>query len=401
MSRTCSLRFVQNFLFSDNNNHKEFLKRIQRLDKDDGLLLVTLLERVATGDGITPLASVQRIGDFDPQSYNGIDPGAHYFPMPNNATEATGKMTCHKHPLRIAEAYVGAKGMAKHTLNIFEVAYLNPLREAKRWHVLVAITCFLVQWSLLAILIFYDIFDQKAMVNYSEGEAHFLLIFVAFGSSVVFLHKFMLEGGKCMQFAQTYLKMTPPQLRYRFWPNFPLILDFGVNIILGLLVFLFNIYFILISDNANDAILNALALFFIVEIDDDLTPDMDDDEVEDFKAVKLLKHILQPLEQGESLTVKKVTEMDVEPRTGPGCYEDDDILYINVGECEVAEGSAGRVVRANVVSVWKADDEGKSSHELTTSFSEVKYIVGGSKAKEFCEALAEFRCIQNWKDISS
>lgn len=409
MTRFCSARFIQDFLFTDNNHHKEFLKRIQRLDKDDGILLVNLLERVATGDGITPLARVQRLGGFDPQDYSGNDSemeedDAPYTTMvdskatttgsSNAAVVACGSMSLQggldfsKHPLRIAEAYVGAKNMAKHDLNIYEVAYLNPLRR----HFAVAITCFIVQWGLLAVLIYYDIFDQKAAVTYSKEDAHILLSFVAFGSSIVFLHKFLLEGGKCIQFAQTYRKMTPPQHRRNVRQNFPLALDFGVNVILGLCIFLFNIYFVLISDDANEAILNALALFFILELDDDLTPDMDDDEVEDMKAVKLLRHVLRPLTGDESLTVKKFVGGNDTPTTGPGCYSDDDVMYIQVDEGDVKGNDT------KTVTVWKAD--GVGLHGLTTNFNAVRYVVGGSQAGEFCEALADFRCTQNWKDIS-
>ncbi|KAL7432970.1 hypothetical protein ACHAXM_003342 [Skeletonema potamos] len=54
----------------------------------------------------------------------------------------------------------------------------------------------------------------------------------------------------------------------------------GINILvnwgLGIVIVLFNIFFLLNSNDVNEAILNSVALFFILEIDEELKPDWDE-----------------------------------------------------------------------------------------------------------------------------
>merc|ERR1719228_1749708 len=106
-------------------------------------------------------------------------------------------------------------------------------------------------------------------------------------------------------------------------------MNFTVNILMSCLVPLFNIYFILLSEDPNDAILNSVALFFLLELDQMVAPDWTDNRIRDQLAINSHDYCMIPLKPSE-LQVKKVIQNQKLDSSKGDQYKDGDKLYVQV-----------------------------------------------------------------------
>ena len=69
------------------------------------------------------------------------------------------------------------------------------------------------------------------------------------------------------------------------------------NVFLPVILTFFNVFFVALSDNANDAIMNSLALFFIMELDDLVVPtDWDEEKILDELAINTHDYVMEGME---------------------------------------------------------------------------------------------------------
>ena len=68
----------------------------------------------------------------------------------------------------------------------------------------------------------------------------------------------------------------------------------------------FNLYYLLLFESINDAVLNSLALHFILELDELVLPSWDDDRIEDELASNTLVYIGKKPKRDDEVVVVKV-----------------------------------------------------------------------------------------------
>lgn len=346
------------FLFTDSNNHVEFLKWIQTLDKDDYMLLVYILERLC------------------PENKHLVQPMVPFY-----ANHNTNRF---KNMLNCAKAYVALMALSKHEFNIFEVAYLDP-NPGSFW---TAAAALFSQWLMFLILIIYHAVIERQLPNpgsnRSEEENFALVLLICLVSTFVFSKKAVRQWANCGEFIEIFYEMGRPA-------PVTFLLNRLANQLLSVLVLLFNVYFVIISENPSDAILNALALFFVVEVDDELVPDWDDEYTDDVKAQGFRGYLQHPLEPDALYTKIKHQGVPLDSMrhlSGPGAYSDNDKLYVDMNEDE------------RKVTIWKAIPDHKS--QLTIEHTRIDYYIYGHDevVHEFFTQLNSFKCIRGLKDIT-
>lgn len=183
----------------------------------------------------------------------------------------------------------------------------------------------------------------------------------------------MLQYSSCGEFNSTFLTVGGQFANMFSVHNLMLYLNALVNKGLSLLLPLFNIYFMLLSETPNDALLNGLALFFILEMDEMVLPSWDGERVSDELACHCHDFIMQPSSEGELVVTKTGAMLE---------YQHTDRLYVRLQRTSDGLGK---------VYVHKQE----SRTEYSTSIYEIK----GSKAKEFLDAVQTFECLQNFRDL--
>lgn len=328
-------------------NHLEFLKWTGTLEKDDDILLVHILERLASNDPPTPIEPF----------YNSLV--AHQ-PLPKNA-------------LHIAKAYALIQRLKDHDFNVFEFAYLEP--KAYRLRALLA---FVIQIGIFSCLVVYNIFDQFIMVTPNE-DGFFLVVIIWIMSATLLFVQITKQRKDASDFNQVMLRLGSHKGGRRFW----LRLNFCINEVLGIFVFVFNSYFILISDTPTEAVLNSVALAFIVEIDDIFKPNLDETRKEDALAEILQHYIMEEVQ---------LKDIFVEAPTNRRIFERDMNVYIQLGDYDDTS-------KRFTVHVFLADQKDGTRRNITTKYTSVEYRVSGALSRELHTAFSKFHCLEHFQDI--
>ena len=149
------------------------------------------------------------------------------------------------------------------------------------------------------------------------------------------------------------------------------------------------------SADANEAILNSLALFFILELDDTLVPDWDDNHIQDEIGVNAHDYIME----GKSdLTVELKTLCDEEDITR--LLESDDKVYVSIPERKEMGSSLFFFIDSENPKENSGEDSIKVYwRQSPTEYKIFDFRVSGKDANAFRENVGAFYCIQKYKDI--
>mmetsp|Transcript_53243 Transcript_53243/g.159399 ORF Transcript_53243/g.159399 Transcript_53243/m.159399 type:complete len:348 (-) Transcript_53243:362-1405(-) len=345
------MEFVRDFFFTDIANHVEFMKRTQTLNKGDDVLLIGILERL-----VSP------------------EPARAMIPFYGSVLHDE-RRRLQKNPLHIAKGYALMQDLDEHEYNIFECAYLS---TESSWQTrCAAFIALLIQFTFLGVLIVYNVLESLVIIT--PGEEFFReVVAVMLVSAALFASSVRSQFMSCADFvtAMRELKIVDKS-REMF-----LVMDVLVNEYLGICIFFFNIYFILVSDSPTEAVLNSVALAFIIEIDDFFKPNWNEDTIEDAIAFVLRDYITEPFDS-EELVVG---------REGPPILTDDRKFYIQVSD-EVNQDDSFSVM----VHIASRED---AKMNVTLSYDTTTYQVIGVKAPEFHSALMKFHCLDNFRDLS-
>ena len=325
-------------------NHLEFLKWTGNLEKDDDILLVHILERLASHE---PPCRVEPF----------YDSLVKHKALPKNA-------------LHIAKAYAQIQRLSGHEFNVIECAYLEP--EAYK---LRAILAFVIQIGFFLCLVIYNIFEDRVYVTPDE-DGFYLVVLILIMSCTLFLSEIRRQYLDAKDFNEVMLRLSENYRDRRIW----IWINYGVNGILGVLVFFFNIYFILVSDDPTEAVLNSVALAFIIEIDDVFKPNWNESTKEDGLAEILKHYIIEDI---------RVDDINVKVSGRQRVFDRDMNVYIRVGNFHP-------LAQNFVVNVFVSNEEVDS---LTKSYESIDYTVSGTRVKELYEAFLEFHCLENLQDI--
>mmetsp|Transcript_12169 Transcript_12169/g.15948 ORF Transcript_12169/g.15948 Transcript_12169/m.15948 type:complete len:322 (-) Transcript_12169:236-1201(-) len=318
------ITFYDDFFRTDIMNHCEFLKSLMDLEKQDSAFFISLLENLADekkeGRQITPF-------------YNG------HCDNPKN-------------PINIVEAYGAIKNLKGHDFNIYEFTYLDPEHPSNRF---VSLFTFVFQFIILAVLVYQNI---SATVSRDP------LVWILTLSTSFFFGTASRQQWKAADEFNTAFYDIGDKEKV-FW----LQLNTLSNKLLAVAIPIFNIYFVLLSSDANDAILNSLALFFILELDSMVLPPWEETRIRDEIAINAHDHIMIPLED-QMLKISK---------EGPANFLDTDKLYVRIEH------------KSNSIIVYKRVN--------ACTYEQTVYHVSGVEATRFLELCESFECLINYKDI--
>lgn len=333
-----SLQFYNDFFETNIMNHCEFLKTLPELGNEDIHLLKSMVGILSEKNDI------KKITPF----YN------CHITNPKN-------MMC------ILESYNFLKDLKSHNFNIFEYAFLvgnGDLRcEFSKTNNIKLLSFFTLffQYLIFIILVFFNI---PSKINYD-----LMVMIITFGTSFFFIklaHNQYLDSTKfnrCYTLTgdenkQIYLKM-----------------NFLSNVILPIIVPFFNIYYILLSEDPNNAILNSLALFFILELDSMILPSWSEKRVSDELAMNIHDYIMiEEDEEGfEQPTITKLSdELD-------HIHKYDEKTYVEVNK-----------IYHKIMFYVRID---------SINYKKIEYEVSGNNCNKFINLVNKFNCIKNYEDI--
>jgi hypothetical protein len=146
-----------------------------------------------------------------------------------------------------------------------------------------------------------------------------------------------------------------------------------INGVLGAVVVLFNIFFLLISKNVNEAILNSLSLFFILEMDDTLKPDWDELEFDCRIAMNVWRYMTGGGDVDVQVDIISSTAseedylclLQSDDRVNFKATEDNDQLVVNV--------------------YWKRS---------YSNYEKIQFQISGANGTDFFDCIKEFRCVE-------
>ena len=383
-------RFAFDFFFTDIMNHVEFLKWTMTLGKDDDVLLIAILERLRCAD--QPRTKIE---PFYASIYD-----KNHKDLPKN-------------PLHVAVAYSQLKSLRAHRYNIFETAFL----DRQRGSMYVALLAFAIEIMFFAILLVYN--TWKAIQIVSTSNDSFIPVFLVMAISTT-LFSFMVKRHYVDSQDFNLVAQKVMSLRQR---QSLILMNQWCNQYLAAAILLFNVYFVLVSLTPSDAILNCVALAFIMDIDDTLAPFWDEDRVEDELALNVHGYILEPfgLADGKDenpITVQRLSKHEGIPyRSSDKCYvllegeeacPDNDLSGTNdqspAESNEAPNDIPDDAAETFYVTVYRSSqpeeyDTNTIGVGLTTAYESIRYRIAGNRATEFKAAVGQFSCLWNLKDI--
>ncbi len=143
-----------------------------------------------------------------------------------------------------------------------------------------------------------------------------------------------------------------------------------INGLIGFCVTFFNFFFLIVSSDPNEAILNSLALYFIIELDDTLKPDWDEIRIDDEIGINIHDYIMAG---NEDISVEILSgHFDME-----SFIQSDDKVYIQREQ--------------DMVNVyWRRD---------ACNYEQITFKVSGSCSAAFLSDIDHFYCTTKFKDI--
>jgi|SaaInl74LU_5_DNA_1037368.scaffolds.fasta_scaffold18890_1 hypothetical protein len=262
------------------NTHIEVLKEMKNLGDDDDRLLVPALIYLGSKRG--ERARKERMEALrlrEPVQYRMLQQ------LDENFTQrSVGRM------LELALLLRTLRG---HNYNIFEYCFLaSRYLDIEAKLLLMAAFSLIAQILLLIILMYYNMRDITN-VTLSKDWGTIVVVVI---TTVFFAKLAYAQWKDSYDFNALFWHWKAGYQRSRTFINKQvskkalLVINFFVNGVLGAAVVLFNIFFLLISEDVNDAIVNSLSLFFILEMDDTLTPDWDEMQFDNRIALTVFRY---------------------------------------------------------------------------------------------------------------
>lgn len=413
---TNKLRFAVDFFFTDLMNHVEFMKWTMTLGKEDDILLVVILERLVSFSN--------QIADNDAKTKkkNDSNGGSNHtstscasaasIPIQPFYSHLTTHKDLPKNPLNVAIAYSQLKSLKAHEYNIFETAFLHNAPGGRY----LAYLAFAIELLFFGILLVHNTYQRIWIGSLDQRDIFIPVVMVMVISTTLFAFVVKRHYLASRDFNAAVCNVMNLHDHGRGWL---LKLNTWCNQYLGVCILVFNVYFILVSATPIDAILDAIALGFIMDIDDTLAPPWDEDRIEDELAANVHNYIQQPFAPS-TLHVQRLYHQQQRQQHTNGQrlhipYKSHDHLYIRLhdddkktttttttaaaaGEAE-EEGVGGEHTTGFYVTVYRSNC--KAEDLVTTEYEEIIYHVHGEQAPAFQKALGNFRCLVSFQDIHS
>ncbi len=340
------------FLSTDIINHVEVLKAMMKLDSEDDRLLVPTLFYLANG-------RQELLQDkFIPHSQD-----------------------CPKNIPRMVEVHKLMQDLRGHNFNIYECAFLDPDNR-----VLIASTIFAF---VVQILLFVSLTYYNLNLNKSTLTDDILVLIVSVTTTVFFAKEAYGQMNNAYGFNHVFFRVGDTDLKHRIL----LCVNMAINGGMGMLITIFNLVFLLESADANEAILNSLALFFILELDDTLVPDWDDTKFQDEIGINIHDFIMEGMEENDlRVELKSPCDQGEMMRL----LESDDKVYIAIPKRETKENIG------DSENTWNHSEDDSIKlywRQSSTSYKTFEFRVSGKDANAFLGCVEAFYCLRHYKDI--
>lgn len=279
-----------------------------------------------------------------------------------------------KNPIHVSKAYTALLSLRGHPFNIYECSLIKEGNIDWTLYMSAVITLVL-QMGIFLILIIYN------ATKYQHISKDPLIWVIAACTTYFFFMRGWAEYLAAEQFNSVF-RMACLDDDRAISDKLMLLSNSLANKFLSILITTFNTYFVLLSQTPNDAVLNALALTFILEVDDMAAPQWSEDEILIKLAKKMHEYIMIPISESTEAepNLKEGLLGDlIVTKSGVGNYSGDDKLYIQMDDENAA------------VRVHKRVDS--CNYDTTT------YKISGRLASPFLESLGEFECLNHYEGI--
>jgi hypothetical protein len=333
-----SLEFYKDFLNTDIMNHCEFLKTLPGLGKDDIELLKAII-----GNRSCTIPNKTLINPFYDDHQN-----------------------LSKNILCILESYILIKNLKSHEFNIFEYAFLAGngdfewKQSSENAIKFFSFMTLLFQYLILIIMIVYNV---PTTINYNT-----LVLIITIGTSFFFTKLAHNQYTHSTNFNKCYKLMGDPNKQIYLHMNSL------SNVVLPILVPFFNFYYVLLSEDPNNAILNSLALFFILELDSMILPSWSESKLNDECVTNIHDYIMNDDTYiNEDINIQKLTE--------------------NVDDIHNFDNKTYVQVQKNYKKIIFY------VRETDVSFITIEYQISGKKWDKFLDLICQFDCMIQYDDI--
>jgi hypothetical protein len=173
--------------------------------------------------------------------------------------------------VQMIELNLSLRKLRGHNYNIYEYSFLS-ISESGIDVVLLCVAAFslIAQISLLIILIYHNWGNITRVASW-RGDCSTIIVVVI--TTLIFASLAYAQCRDAFDFNTVFRKAVESKMLLRM-------LLLGINIFvnggLGVVIVVFNFFFLITSKDVNDAIVNSLALLFIIEMDDVLKPEWGD-----------------------------------------------------------------------------------------------------------------------------
>jgi len=362
-------QFLSDFFRTDIMNHCEFLKRMNTFKGDDCYLISEICNRLVDQ---TKGKEAQKITSF----YGGNDDEVNASDVGHIARADFQKhKSFPRNCFNIMMVYEALKGLDGHNYNIYELAYLN---YHSTFAFYLACLIFAIQSVLFYVVLHANLVKYEVAVNQTDA---FVLLIDCCMTIFIFCFCYSQYTGAAAftraangvigsyLVSQDDLVIQIPGNRDTWKPSLLRWMNRMVNQHALLMVPFINFYFLLLSKNPMDALLNGFSLLFIFELDDYILPLFAGVDIEDKLVINAHDFIMVPPNK-EYLTCKQV---------GPDVVASSK-LYVSIQE------------DTKTINIY--------SRISATKYHKTTYVFSGFQAKKFLSICDEsLNCVQHFKDI--
>jgi len=352
-------------------NHCEFLKQLNNFGGEDCYLIAEICNRLVDqtngkkADAITPFYGVSD------DTVDASDVG--HIARADFQKHKSFPRNCYN----IMMVYAALTGLDGHDYNVYELAYLNYHSKSVFY---VAVLIFAIQAILLSVVINDNASQYEIAINQKDN---FVILIDACTTIFIFCFCYGqysaaqtftkaakgVIGNYLVADEDLVIQIDAPGSRGKWQPELLLMMNQIVNQYALSLAPVINFYFILLSSNAMDALLNGFSLLFIFELDDYILPLFAGVDIEDKLVINAHDFIMVP-PSNDDLSCKQI---------GPD-IEQDTKLYVSI------------LNETKTINIY--------SRVSSTKYNKTSYVFEGKKAKKFLSLCDEaLVCSQHFKDI--
>ena len=317
-------------------------------------------------------------------------------------------------PVRLASAHIQLKLLKGHDYNIFEAAFFYSPDGDRGEYILNSLQVTVTYLGMFYLFYFLGneikrTYQNRGDVWLKDDDGHdkewagiLIINAIALGYFFFLLGRDIdrvVNFNRRMRKLCPYDKYTSYRVKsHRWWSLFN---NHCVNIVMGYSLFVLNFFFVQSVNDMVDAILNAIAVIFIIQIDDVIPPYKKSERIIYFLNIEYFP--IKPgylLDWNNSAIHGKLMEIVEAYLSHPDPsnnevnvkkIEGDSVGFCETDVCYFFVNKAERLIR---IFQGRLPENNSSGNRYVHEFQQVMYQVEGEGAMDFLEAMAGFECVE-------